>query len=300
MQGNKGVAKKRWTRKEIRCLKDFWPTLGSKGVAGKIDRPWRAVQRKAVRMGIESDREARYLRASETQCEQNESCDTEYFVRGWNSNMAYILGYIYADGSIQKNLYGLNFLCHTKDEEILLAIHDELKSEHKIHRKDACISPKGRKNGPRTYFNLTSKKLVMSLIEGFGLQPRKTWLDLPLPEMPDEFFGHFLRGYFDGDGHIHSRKNCNGGSFNIVGTRKFLIGIRRTLCRLIGVRKVKLQKPGAIFALEWGYHADLKSIYRLMYPKGEEYIRLGRKYKVFKRVFKQQVLEKGPAGVRWK
>src|SRR4029077_3279761 len=93
------------------------------------------VQRRATRMKLVCDQSARYARHSATMLEKNESCDVGYFERNWSPNMAYILGYIFADGCISKDLYGLSFLCHSKDEEVLLAIHRELKSKNKIHRQ---------------------------------------------------------------------------------------------------------------------------------------------------------------------
>lgn len=221
----------------------------------------------------------------------NTSCDRDYF-KTWSPNMAYCLGYIYADGYIDNRMFTLRLRCHSKDEEILLAVHRELKSKHKIGRLEAR-SDQGRNNGPQTYCVIANTDLVRYLVEEHGVKPNKSKLDLPLPYVPDDHFGHFLRGYFDGDGHIHKRKQCRGGAFSFVGTEKFIEGMRETICNLYGARKVKVQKQSEIYAVVWSYHQDLIRIYNGMYPSGD-YIFLKRKRDVFDEVVNQEVEEKGP------
>lgn len=287
------MAGSRWTEYELEQIKNLWPTKGSKEVAVLLGKTWKSVQVKAIRMGLVCDQKASYERRRESLTNNNSSCDIEYFNREWNPNFAYILGYTFADGSINKSLYMLSFLCHSKDEEIILAIHKELKSEHLIGRRPAKEYPDGRKNGPRTYLNISSKKLVMSLVTRFGLLPRKTYLDLKMPEIPDKYFGHFLRGYFDGDGHVHKRKQCNGGVFSFVGTKTFVEQMGNRISELIGVRKPKLCQQGLIYSIEWNLHKELKEIYELMYPEGE-YIFLNRKRLVFTEIANQVVREDVP------
>ena len=287
------LQKPRWTANDFQTLLRLWPEQGSEKTALKIGKSAKAVQVMAIRKGLICNQKARYSRMAKAISDGNTSCDSEYFCRDWSPNMAYVLGYIYADGCLQKDLYCLGFLCHSKDEEILLAIHKELKSTHKVIRSPARIY-KGRRNGPKTCFNVSSKKLVSSLVKRFGLQPCKSSLDLPVPEIPDEWFGHFLRGYFDGDGSVKIRKNRVGGEISFVGTRKFIKGMRRMVCRLTKSLKTKIQrqinhKTGrSVYVAYWGCHRDLKSIYRLMYPKGD-YIFLQRKRSALRVLVRQEV-----------
>ena len=40
----------------------------------------------------------------------------------------------------------------------------------------------------------------------FGLTPKKSHT-MKLPDIPDAYFFHFVRGYFDGDGGVYHYKN---------------------------------------------------------------------------------------------
>lgn len=284
---------RKWTEDELRYLSEHWPTEGSKKVAAVLNRTARAVMQKAGQVGLVCDQAARIVRRGMTLQLNNTRCDIHYFARPWTPTTAYIVGYIFADGSISNNLCEVGFLCHTKDEEIILAIRDELKSTSTIHRKPGVWEGDSY-NGPRTSFDVGSKILVRDLMDRFGLRPRKTYLDLSMPQVPDILFGHFLRGYFDGDGHIGKRKVCNGGEFSFVGTETFVRQMQDTLCDIAGVRRTKVQRQGSLCCVAWGYHPDLKTIYRLLYPEGDNYIFLRRKRRVFRKVVRQTVARKGP------
>ena len=278
--------KARWKPSEFETLKTFWPTQGSKAVAEMLGRSWKAVQKKALRSKVLCDQQSLNARRGLTIANANDSCDTSYFEREWSPNQAYILGYIFADGCLTKGLYSLSLLCHSKDEEILLAIQQELKSTHKVSRVAAKVFPNGRSNGPRTSINVSSSKLVHSLVNRFGLCHRKTYVDLSMPTLPESMFGHFFRGYFDGDGHVSMKGKY--GRISFVGTRRFVEQMQTTVCSLTGALKTKLQRQGNIYSVGWGCHQDLITIHRLMYPPGR-YIFLKRKRDTFDRVVQQNL-----------
>jgi hypothetical protein len=62
------------------------------------------------------------------------------FFKKWSGDMAYILGFICADGNLTRNKNGSKFLAiYTKDIQILKFIKGAINSEHKIsRRKDNC------------------------------------------------------------------------------------------------------------------------------------------------------------------
>jgi len=278
----------------MRYLREHWSTDGSKAVATALGLDWQNVQRKAKRMGLVANKESRYKRSGATLASHNCSSDTNYFTRDWSPNLAYIVGYIFADGCISKNWYSLCFLCHSKDEEILVAIHRELNVATKIHR-DPAREYGGRKNGPRTYFSVSNKRLVLSLQDRFGLVPQKSDLDLPMPEIPDAYVGHFVRGYFDGDGHIAMSKKHNGGNFSFVGTEKFVRQMSSVICRLIGTNRVCVSCQKGLWSAAWTLRDSLKKIHKLIYPEGD-YIYLSRKRQVFDSLLQREVK---PVAVPW-
>lgn len=156
--------------------------------------------------------------------------DKSFFKR-WSSNMSYILGFLYADGNIIKTKRGTHFVAlQIKDKEILCKIRKALDSNHKIsiRRKDKSIVYR---------LQIGSKELFddLSLV---GLSPNKT-KRIRLPEIPDLFFGDFVRGYFDGDGgvwmgfnHIKSKRPSMTIQVNFTsGSIEFLKDILSRLKR---------------------------------------------------------------------
>ena len=122
-------------------------------------------------------------------------------------NSAYYLGLIIADGSISR--------CGTKFE-ITLGEPDQ----HILHEfalwlecSKPNISRRQRPNRTRIYHRLTlcSKSLVLDLAE-WGVINAKTVDMTLLKELPLDLERHFLRGFWDGDGH--------------VGKKSFEVGIR--------------------------------------------------------------------------
>lgn len=127
--------------------------------------------------------------------------DDSYFENIDNQHKAYILGFIYADGSISKS-NTLSFGLHKKDVEILEFIKKELKSEHPI-----------KINKNYAHFRITCKKLGEDL-KKLNIIQNKTYNTINLP-YTGIYFKHFLRGFFDGDGSIYtSSKKINDYCIN--------------------------------------------------------------------------------------
>lgn len=121
-----------------------------------------------------------------------------YFKEVDNSNKAYILGFIYADGSISLNKGSLVICISEKDKEILNFIKEELNYSGNITTKIV-------RGGNYSLLNIVSKQLVLDLIK-LGVVPNKTYSSNTLPIIPNDFYWDMLRGFFDGDGSIFSDK----------------------------------------------------------------------------------------------
>ena len=126
----------------------------------------------------------------------------DYFNEINTEAKAYFLGFIFADGSIYRNnsksSHCFEIGLHVKDLEILENFRKEVCPSHKIYfKKEACI------------INIGSKKLTDSLIN-YGIIPRKSheiYLNFRTDLIPSELIRHFIRGYFDGDGHVGITKS---------------------------------------------------------------------------------------------
>src|SRR3989338_3081398 len=119
------------------------------------------------------------------------------FFKQWSPEMAYVLGYIAADGAITIGKRGNHYLdVISTDRELPDLVQNLLRSNHKISVRDG--NPKWK---PRYRLQIGSKELVEDLAY-IGIFPKKA-KRLPMPNVPSEYFYHFVRGYFDGDGNVN-------------------------------------------------------------------------------------------------
>jgi hypothetical protein len=118
------------------------------------------------------------------------------FFKTWSRDMAYILGFMYADGNMvetkRKNHY---VAIYTADESLLISMAKCMKCEHKI---SARVSATGC-----TYRIQVGSKEWFYDLGIIGLFPDKT-KRMRLPVIPEKYLGDFIRGYFDGDGNVWS------------------------------------------------------------------------------------------------
>lgn len=111
--------------------------------------------------------------------------------------MAYVLGFFAADGYMTENKRGGHFWnIQINDKELLEEIRETIKSEHKI-----SLKIRKRKQEKISYRLQIGSKEMYSDLYNLGMRSNKT-KSLVVPNIPDCYFGDFIRGYFDGDGHV--------------------------------------------------------------------------------------------------
>ena len=112
--------------------------------------------------------------------------------------MAYIIGFFAADGYITLNNRGANFWCiQIKDKELLYKIREIVKSNHKISERYNKVN-----KSVVYWLQIGSVEMCDDLRQiGFGSNKTK---NLSVPNVPNTYFKHFIRGYFDGDGNVWS------------------------------------------------------------------------------------------------
>jgi hypothetical protein len=105
-----------------------------------------------------------------------------------------------------------------------------------------------------------------------------------LPEVPEEYFHHFCRGFFDGDGSVFLTKrggnNYTNSSF--TGTISVLEGFRQRIGKMAGcsTEMVLLQKSNSLncFSLRYG-QSDTVKLYQFLYRDATIYLK--RKKEIF-------------------
>lgn len=121
---------------------------------------------------------------------------------------AYWLGFIYADGFVHIDKSGYEFGVELSSIDI-----DHLEKLKKAVSSDSPITTRTRNTGIETSsLRIFKKEWVDSLIKN-GVTANKT-LTMRVPHLETTLQRHFVRGYFDGDGHVSLYKRSTYG-YNI-------------------------------------------------------------------------------------
>ena len=121
-----------------------------------------------------------------------QQCDSE--------EKAYWLGFLYADGCVLSSRWQVSIILSRRDSEHL----EKLASIfNRRVRYEKVYDKRTQKTYERVRLILSCKKLVQDLAT-YGIVPRKTYstLDIPWDLIPNVYRHHFIRGIFDGDGHV--------------------------------------------------------------------------------------------------
>lgn len=202
--------------------------------------------------------------------------------------MAYVLGFFVADGSMIKNKRGAHFIEFEIIDGILLnKIRSLLGSNHKITTRKRNIK---WSNSYR--LQIGSKEMFSDLLK-IGVLPAKSKI-IDLPLVPDKYFSHFVRGYFDGDGtvwaglmHKNDRKKSTYVLLSgfISGSEKFINSFRHKLKIIGGLKGGSLQYHDRAYRLHYSGNDSIK-LYKFMYRKNSG-LHLQRKKLVFDRFFER-------------
>lgn len=208
------------------------------------------------------------------------------FFNKWSLEMAYVLGFLFADGHVFINPRGSCYFGFTStDKGIIYKIRKVLESNHKV-------GVKKRRSGWKTGYVLQigNKDIFTNLKRNFGIIPNKS-LVIEFPKIPKEFFGDFLRGYFDGDGCVsfgkYWRKDREKFKWEfttrfISGSKSFLLGLQNSLNNFVS--------GGYFYKKNRGYELvfsrkDSVALYNLMYNNVSTKLFLERKYSIFRKAF---------------
>ena len=204
----------------------------------------------------------------------------------WNEKNAYVLGYIYADGHLQDvPLIRAQYLRITStDKDRLTYIRNVLKSTHPI------IPLKKQQSHHKDKFLLSiGSKILYSDLVRIGLHPAKS-MDMVLPTIPKEYFAHFIRGYFDGDGclFIERRPSKDTQRINVhrlsliftSGSKKFLEQLGRMMHTHDVANTLKIYKNGRSFQMRFSTKEALE-ICNFMYRTMSDNAYMKRKKNVF-------------------
>ncbi len=213
----------------------------------------------------------------------------ETFFNRWSLSMAYVLGYFCADGCMFINPGGSKYVSfYSTDNELIAKTKRLLNSKNKIAVRD-------RKNvNWKKLFSLQigSKSMYSDLLK-LGLMSTKA-KRLSLPNIPDKYLRHFVRGYFDGDGCIshgyYKRKYRRKNNFILMArfassSKNFLDNLSRKLSLSADLKGGCLCKNSGGFHLIYSKNDTVK-LFNFMYNRVSREEFLERKYNKFQEALK--------------
>lgn len=198
--------------------------------------------------------------------------------------MAYVLGFITADGSLEDAPYiRAKYLRITSgDRDLLEKLRVIMGSEHKI----VTIEPKAFLSRGKRYISKTkymlrigSHKIYNDLVS-LGITPRKSKI-IELPQIPSELIPHYLRGYLDGDGCISVSKTRPRLSVIFTsGSQQFLDKASKLIASKLNIKAHNVYRNNRAFQLKYSTKESLK-VLRYFYFDMDQGLCLQRKYNLY-------------------
>lgn len=189
-------------------------------------------------------------------------------IKNWwttpSPELAYVYGFAFADGLVRTSRSN-----NTRNELIIVqkdrAILDAIRR----------IAPGGRlvavRQGRYSLWKLTfgaATGVRANYLAEWGLVPNKTVHGYWPTALPRRLTRHYIRGFFDGDGHVSLRRRKDGSAAPVVS---FVCHNSEYLHRLVdalfflGVQRHSVLQDGRNYRLRYNRHVDLHLLYRLFY-----------------------------------
>lgn len=187
--------------------------------------------------------------------------DEHYFDKIDSEEKAYFLGYLFADGhnSITKGTIRLRLA--EKDESILVKFKSIINCGVPLKRKIVKIKTHTVNEVGLYLYSIH----MCRILESYGMTQQKSFtLEFP-KKVKKKWLGHFIRGYFDGDGsvHIDPRGNLN---ISICSSKRFLDGLNEILQPVIGWQvNLSKHRKSDVYYLEYSGNLCCINFYNYVY-----------------------------------
>ena len=189
--------------------------------------------------------------------------------------MSYVLGMFCADGHLATTKNSMILSLHIKDKHILESICNMMEYDGVLYK---------RKNQDSYTLHITDKTIAEDLIN-FGLNRNKSqdlkWIE----QIPEQYISHFVRGYFDGDGHVGLAQDSNPNKKKIicklVSTLPFIKRLKKEFEKIYGKEIGSIQDNGSYFELYYSGQQSALKFLEWIYIDSNENNRLKRKYDIY-------------------
>lgn len=199
----------------------------------------------------------------------------DYFSKE-SSNMAWILGFLAADGCIHKDKNQISIKLSSVDREIL----EKIKSEIKIERP---ITEYVTQDGfPISCLTWTCAQHKSDLAK-YNIVPQKTFVLSPPYNLNKKYWIDFIRGYFDGDGSISliHNKGYTSIRWQVCSATKEILEFIVNYFYELGIDKINIQKKDNTFFIQYSTLSS-RRIYQILYTDNSLYLK--RKKEKFEKI----------------
>lgn len=202
-----------WEKEEKEFLLKHYGKLAPADIAKKLNRTVKSVGLKAYYLGVTNKYEYK---------NHKHSYDVSFFEK-WSNNLAWLVGIMLSDGYISNESIKTRFI------RIKMCDKDVIYKIKKIVRYSSNIYMYKPSNGNKTSYSITlCGEVIWQFFNSMGMDSNKSYnAHIPV-NIPKEYFSHFLRGVFDGDGSIIINKDKYLAA-RICGTKRVVEFIREYL-----------------------------------------------------------------------
>lgn len=201
------------------------------------------------------------------------SVNSEYFKDINTEEKAYWLGFLYADGYVRMKYDRsgeLKLKLGRKDKEHIELFKKCLESTHPIKDFESIVVVNDKEHkSDVSSVSIYNTEIVQDLYR-HGCTNCKTFT-IEFPELREDLIRHFIRGYFDGDGHVimTDSNRCIGLT---SGSFEFLEGLNNILNDNLGFKFGVYEKNGNCRVLEIYEKNKIHSMYKFLYNNSEIFL----------------------------
>lgn len=212
----------------------------------------------------------------QTEAQRKYSIDESFFDSIDTEEKAYFVGFLFADGYNNTERHSVNLSLAEKDREILEQLSACLKTNKPLQYVEYHNG-----NTSNQYRLVIANKHISEQLESLGCTRAKTFTCEFPSWISQEMKRHFLRGYFDGDGHIGLTKHV--ARFEIVGTEKFCESVAELLMQECNVNSsIRARHPNRknnIRQLKVCGNRQILKVLHYIYDNSQIYLK--RKYEKY-------------------
>ena len=224
--------RRQWTPSETYELVRRYPAEGAAGLAVALERSVDSICSQARRYRIKSN--SRRRRQGWSKASQIETVNARFFDET-NPTVAYVLGFIWACGSLKtRHRSVLRLSCESHREETLQYVLSLMTSQHQT-----------QKHGQRLVVEVCNSHLVRTLVQRFGKPSRDDAPGCPLPVITSSLIPPFAQGHLDATGFRGS------STIRWTGREKDMGELRQCITDSVEIENPKITRRSRTVHIAW-------------------------------------------------